>query len=116
MAKQSFVYGFFQSVLIAGFSGVFATGLELSINVYFSSTFISPFTVKKVWTGSVFAVIVTLLLCFPFFPFELKTTFISPCSPGAIGAFGHWGTVHPQLPFAFLISRGSFPVLVKTKT
>jgi hypothetical protein len=35
--------------------------------------------------------------------------------PGAIGSFGHSGTVHPQLPFASEIINGSEPVFVKTK-
>ena len=39
---------------------------------------------------------------------------ISPDSPGAIGSLGHVGTVHPQLPFAVLITNGSVPLLVKT--
>ena len=40
-------------------------------------------------------------------------TLILEDSPAAIGSLGQVGTVHPQDPFAFVITKGEFPVLVK---
>ena len=48
--------------------------------------------------GSVFAVMVTVLLFTPSLPDGLKDTFMSLLSPGAIGSFGYSGTVQPQDP------------------
>jgi hypothetical protein len=42
-------------------------------------------------------------------------TLITPVAPGAIGSFGHSGTVQPQDPFAFEIIKGSFPVFLNSK-
>jgi len=64
----------------------------------------------------VLAVRVTLLdwLLPPTLPFPLESncTLISADSPGGIGSLGQDGTVHPQLPLASLIIKGSEPVLV----
>ena len=66
----------------------------------------------KVWPGLVLAVIVTRLFWEPALPLELNSTNISPVAHGATGSFGQEGTVHPQLPLASLIIKGSEPVLV----
>ena len=60
-----------------------------------------------------FEVIVTLLLIGPG-RFVSYLTRIVPFAPGAIGSFGHSGTVHPQDPFAFEIINGSSPVFLKS--
>lgn len=78
----------------------------------FGSAWISPVIVNWVVAGDVLAVIVTYLVWTPDCPAGLYSTAISPVSPGAIGSFGHFGTVHPQDPFAFDIINGSVPVFV----
>ena len=46
----------------------------------------------------------------------LKTTGISPVSPGRIGVFGQpLRTVQPQPAFTELINNGVFPVFLKVK-
>ncbi len=39
-------------------------------------------------------------------------TSISEDSPGAMACVGYTGTVHPQLPLALVIRRGSSPVFL----
>jgi hypothetical protein len=41
-------------------------------------------------------------------------TLIDAFAPGAIGSFGHSGTVHPQDPFALEIIKGAFPVFLNS--
>ena len=41
-------------------------------------------------------------------------TLIEAEAPGAIGSFGHSGTVHPQEPLAFDITKASFPSFVNS--
>lgn len=71
--------------------------------------------VMRVCSGTVFALIVTVLVCLFFFPLELNLTSISPTSPGAIGSLGHWGTVQPQDPLQRSMMSGLSPVLVNLK-
>ena len=59
-------------------------------------------------------VIVTLLLIAPG-RFVSYLTAIEAVAPGAIGSFGHDGTVHPQDPFAFEMINGAFPVFLNSK-
>jgi hypothetical protein len=68
-------------------------------------TFVGSFTA--------FEVIVTLLLIAPG-RFVSYFTVIVPFAPGAIGSFGHSGTVHPQDPFAVEIIKGSLPVFLNS--
>ncbi len=60
-----------------------------------------------------FEVIVTLLLIAPG-RFVSYLTRIVPFAPGAIGSFGHSGTVQPQDPFALEIIKGSSPVFLNS--
>ena len=75
----------------------------------------SAVIVRIVWAGSVFAVTVTFFVCLFFFPLELNFTSILPVAPGAIGSFGHCGTVHPQDPLQLSRMSGSAPVFVNSK-
>jgi len=45
--------------------------------------------VMRVCSGTVLALMVTVLVCLFFFPLELNFTSISPSSPGAMGSLGH---------------------------
>ena len=65
--------------------------------------------------GIVLATKVIVLFCNPDLPSELKTTSISPFSPGLIGSFGHCGTVQPQLPWAEDIIKLLFPTFLNLK-
>ena len=57
--------------------------------------------------------IVTLLLIGPERLVSYFTLMV-PFAPGAIGSFGHSGTVQPQDPFAFEIINGSSPIFVNS--
>ena len=41
-------------------------------------------------------------------------TLIEALAPGAIGSFGHSGTVQPHEPFAFEIINGALPVFLNS--
>ena len=71
--------------------------------------------VMRVCSGTVLALIVTVLVCLFFFPLELNFTSISPSSPGAMGSLGHFGTVQPQDPLQRSMMSGLSPVLVNVK-
>src|SRR5690606_34367870 len=71
---------------------------------------------NTVCEGSVLAVTVTVLFCLPSCLPGLYSMRSSALSPGAMGCLGYSGTVHPQLPTALVITRGSLPVLVNLKT
>ena len=58
--------------------------------------------------------IVTLLLIGPGRLVSYLTR-IDPVAPGAIGSFGHSGTVHPQDPLALDIIKFSVPVFLNSK-
>ena len=60
-----------------------------------------------------FDVIVTLLLIGPGRLVSYFTRMV-PFAPGAIGSFGHSGTVQPQEPFALEIIKGSSPVFLNS--
>ena len=62
--------------------------------------------------GIAFVIKVTLFACLPILPLLSNVTFILACSPGPIGSCGHSGTVHPQLPFAELISKSALPIFL----
>src|SRR5665647_2717510 len=49
----------------------------------------------------------------PSLPEVSKTTSTVPASPGATGFLLYFGTVHPQLAVADVITRSASPVLVK---
>ena len=70
------------------------------------TTFVGSFTALEV--------IVTLLLIAPGRLVSYFTVIV-PVLPGAIGSFGHEGTVHPHDPFAFEMIYGSVPVFLKVK-
>jgi len=72
----------------------------------------SPTSFTVLVFGMVLAVIVTVLLCFPFLPELSNTTFIMLVSPGLMGFFGYDGTVQPQLPTALVITKSPLPLLV----
>src|SRR5690606_17905305 len=76
---------------------------------------ISPLRAITVVLGIVLATSVMVLFCNPDFPSELKTTSISPLSPGLIGSFGQRGTVHPQLPCAEEIIKLLLPTFLNLK-
>jgi len=61
-----------------------------------------------------FEVMVTLLLIGPG-RFVSYLTRIVPFAPGAIGSFGHSGTVQPQDPLALEMINGSSPVFLNSK-
>tara|TARA_B100000902_G_C27207007_1_gene862197 strand:+ start:309 stop:662 length:354 start_codon:yes stop_codon:yes gene_type:complete len=77
----------------------------------FGAGFTSPFIVKIV--GFLLALVVRVMV-FVNLPTLLVAYFtpIDAVSPDIIGSLGHSGTVHPQLPFAFLIINGSEPLFV----
>ena len=75
----------------------------------------SPFTVKTLVFSAELVVRVMVLVNLPIL-FVAYFTPIEADSPGAIGAFGHVGTVQPQLPLAFEIINGAFPVLIRTNS
>src|SRR3989338_5404641 len=87
-------------VLFTGLPSAGAATLPLIRN-----TFVGSFTA--------FEVIVTDLLIGPAF-LVLYFTVIFCVTPGAIGSFGHSGTVHPHEPFALEIINGSLPVFVNS--
>ena len=83
--------------------------------IYFArSTVPSIYTVVSL--GTVFAVTLIGFRCLPDLFFELKTTDISPLSPGNIASLGNFGTVQPQVDFAPSMTKGAVPVLVNLKT
>src|SRR5690606_23642879 len=59
--------------------------------------------------------ILTTLFCLPILPDELNDTLISAVLPGAIGSFGHLGTVQPDVAATLEIIKGAFPVFSRLK-
>ena len=85
--------------------------------IYSFILFTKAVILRMVFSGSVLAVTVTVLVCFvPACPFDgVNTTSILPLCPGIIGSLGKSGTVQPQEPLALVILSGSLPELVKLK-
>ena len=87
------------------------TGIDSSL----TGGLTSPLIVKITGRLSAFVVRVIVLVNFPTL-FVAYLTPIDPLSPGfqveEPSSFLHEGTVHPQLPLAFLITKGSEPELV----
>src|SRR5689334_20614934 len=69
----------------------------------------------SIWVvlGWVLARMATCLFCRPVLPWLSNCTSMVPLAPGAMGSLVQLGVVQPHEAWAFTISRGDLPVLVK---
>jgi hypothetical protein len=75
----------------------------------------SPVIFSKTIGFDAFDFIVTVFVCIPSYPEELKTTSIIPLFPGGTGFLSYLETVQPQLVVAEDITSGPVPVFSKVK-
>ena len=61
---------------------------------------------------AVLDVIVTVFSCWPGFPVESNVTLIGVLPPGLIGLLSTSGTVQPELPCAFTITKSASPIFL----
>ena len=99
--------------------------VHFDINRHFlgSSTFTagvtitSPFILRATLPLSTLLALLSMVIVLRISPgFILYFTSIFPVAPGAIGYFEKLGTVQPQVDWALVIIKGSFPVLVNSNT